>query len=392
MDLRQHLTRLIAPLDVGDEVLPGVRLTECSDELGLRWSFTWAHEGKLLGDLHVEVEPFDPERRFAARTQRLALSYRTGAKRAPVPQGLGLRLCQAVARIVTRNEASVLAELAREAAAAAASEHSGARIREVEVERLLFRAGQRQEPHYTLSPYVGCLIGCRFCYAQTRVSIARRIAGLTEAPWGSFVDARSNAPEVLRRELAEREPLPIKFCPIVSDPYHAVEKKLRLTRRCLEVIADAASVWPTLVLTRSTGVRDDLELLSSLQQPYLGVSVPTCDDEVRRHFERRGAPIDERLETLRLARKHGVRTFAIVQPLLPCSVEALADALAAAVSSVRIDVLYGVEGAAEEFSDPRYAQAADEGWQRERAGQLAELLRERGVTLWPDELPPELMP
>lgn len=385
MDLRRYLDALVAPLAPGDPLLPGVRFCGASTELGLRLSFRSAH-----GDLHVEVEPRVPGRPFAARTAQLLLSYRTGAKRAPLPPRLGVEVCEAVAQRVAVNEHEVLERLRAEARAAVARDEGGTRVREVAVDRLLHEAGRPHERHYTLSPYVGCLIGCRFCYAQSRVALTRRLAGLPLLPWGSFVDARINAPQVLAQELRRCEPRPIKFCPIVSDPYHALERKLRLTRRCLEVIGEAGPGWPTLVLTRSASILDDLDRLSRLSRAYVGVSLPTVDDAVRRHFEPRAASVSARLSVLAQARARGLSTFAIVQPLLPGSVEALAQALGEVVDSVRIDILRGVEGAGAQFEDPRYRDAADDDWQRQRAEQLAAALTERGVRLWPDELPPEL--
>src|SRR5690606_29169138 len=131
---------------------------------------------------------------------------------------------------------------------------------------------------------------------------------------------------------------------------------------CLEVLR-AASPRPVIVLTRASLLRDDAELLASMPAAYAGFSVPTIDDRVREHFEPRGAPIAERLAAMSYLRDRGVRTFAIVPPILPGSLEGLADALAERVGSARIDVLRGVEGARSEFADPRYAEAADDAWQ-----------------------------
>jgi DNA repair photolyase len=201
---------------------------------------------------------------------------------------------------------------------------------------------------------------------------------------------RTNAPDVLARELEALQPKPIKFCPVVSDPYQAVERRERLTRRCLDTIARASKPWPVLVLTRSTLILDDVDRLAALPIAFAGVSMPTIDDEVRRHFEPRAASIDERLEVLRVLRSAGVRTLAIVQPILAGPLEPLADALAKAVESVSIDVLHGVAGAEADFADPRYAMTREEAWQRDAALRLSELLGERGVVVWTTELPPPL--
>jgi DNA repair photolyase len=383
MDLRRRLMDLLLPLKPGDAILPGVRLAGSSTELGMRLRFETSEGAGLVW---VEVSPLDRAPRYAARSERLAFSYRTEGGRSAVVSGV--ELCRAVAELARSNEARVLSAVEEERPAPG---DDGTRVRSVEVEALLEQSGTRDATFYTLSPYVGCLIGCRFCYAQSKVDPMRAVLGLREAPWGSYVDVRRNAPEVLAAELARLPPRPIKFCPIVSDPYHAIEKRERLTRRCLEAIRDAKATWPTLLLTRSTGILADLDVLGTLPLVYAGVSLPTVDDEVRRHFEPRAASVPERLQVLRALRAARVRTLAMVQPLLAGSVEALADALAGAADSVSIDVLRGEIGASEDFADPRYAETREENWQRERTLELSARLEERGIPVWTSELPPDLM-
>lgn len=381
MDLRDHILRLVEPKKLGDELTPGARLTGASTELGPRLTFEVGGN-----DVHVDIEPVNPQRPSAARSGRLMFSYRSSGAH-PVDSRVGQALCRAVASVATLREDAVLNELSRAVEAARDAGDEPTRVREVHVERLLEPAGTPQKRHYTLSPYVGCLIGCRFCYAQGRVGIARELEGLPVVPWGSYVDARVNAPEVLARELDELPPAPLKFCPIVSDPYQAVEKRYELTRRCLEVIRDARAPRPVMVLTRSRLVERDAALLGSIRGAWGGVSVPTIDDAVRRHFEPRGATIEQRFEILGLLRAAGVTTFAVVQPLLPGSIAELADALAASVKSVSIEVLHGVEGAEDDFADPGFEHARESAWQMERALELEAALKDRGIAAWRGELP-----
>jgi DNA repair photolyase len=373
MDLRGRLLELLAPVQVGDQVLPGARLVGASTEAGLRLDFE-------VGGARVDVEvaPADEPGPAAVRTARLRLYY-NGAS----PQGLAL--CQAVGERVRHNEARVLDALAAQAAESVVGE---TRVREVRIDRLLEPAAAGASRYHTLSPYSGCVIGCRFCYAQAGVARVRRLAGLPAAPWGSYADVRVNAPEVLAAELEQVRPQIVKFCPLVSDPYQALESRYRLTRRCLEVLAGAAAPPAVLLLTRAQALVEDVPLLARLPRVWAGVSLPTVDDSVRAHFEPRAASVAERLAVLDRLRQAGVRTHAMVQPLLPGPVDALADALAARADSVRIDVLHGECGAQADFDG--HAEARSETWQRNRAVELAAALGARGVPLWPDELPPEL--
>lgn len=368
-DLADALLELLAPLRPGD-ALEGATLRHASTELGLRITFEDA--GELV---HVEVFPDAPGTKHVARSARLLFAYRAGGASAK----RGEALCRAVAARARVNEARVLEALAAGADAA--------RVREVEVTRALEPAGTPARPYSTLSPYVGCLIGCRFCYAQERVGIARAFGGATRAPWGSYVDARTNVAAVLARELAGAPAWPVKLCPVVSDPYHAIEARLRLTRACLEVLRDAAP-RPVLVLTRARLVERDLDVLEAMPGAWLGVSLPTIDDAVRAWFEPRAASVAERLAVLRAARARGVRTFAVVQPILPGDPTELADALAEVAGSVSLDVLRGEGDAAPLFD--AHPEAREAAWQRARLEAIHASLVARGVPVWDGELPPEL--
>ncbi|MEM7155576.1 MAG: radical SAM protein [Myxococcota bacterium] len=381
MDVHQHLRALLAPLTVGEDVLPGVKLDGTSTELGIRLRLK-AGEQRIW----IDVTPVDRTPRWAARSKLLAISYRDEGGHNVVDQKLGLAVCQRIAGIIAGNEDAVIEALREEAAAEAPVD---ARIREVFVPTALDAAGPADNPYYTINPYVGCVIGCRFCYAQTTLGLMRQMMGLVEVPWGSWVEVRANLPEVLSEELARLPPRPIKFCPIVGDAYQAVEKKHCITQRCLEAIRDSGRPWPTLILTRSTLMARDLELMATLPAPWAGVSLPTVDDEVRKHFEPRASSVPERLELLATLRKAGIKTVAVVQPLFAGPLEELADTLAEYVDGVSWDVLRGEEGAEKDFDDPRFEQTRTEDWQRDRAIAMLGMLKDRGVAVWDSDLPPQ---
>ncbi len=364
---------LLGALGPGDRLADGSRIVAIVGETGL------ALELDVDGAaLEVELVPRASARHERVLTEVFAIGYRVHDG-APAPTR-ALAACRAVADAIAPHEHAIARELA--------TPHDAPRIRELQGGRMLAPTRTGLRSFYRTSPYRGCAIGCRFCYAQSRLQPMRALLGLPQAPWGSWVDARIDAAEVLRGELATAPPLPIKFCPITSDPYQALERRLRLTRACLDELRD----WPdaVLVLTRSASVLDDVDRIAALRAPWVGVSLPTIDDEVRAHFEPRAASIAERIHVLTTMRAAGARTFAVVQPLLPCDVGALADALAATCDGVAIAVLHGEESATALFDDPRWSEARTDAWQRERASALADALRTRSVDVWRDELPPEL--
>ena len=380
MDEGTVLGTLLSPLKVGDSLFPGARLVGTSTELGLLLRV------ELDGvEIRVEVAPIEKMRARAAHTELLAFAYRTEGGRASIDSARGLRLCQEIAAIVAPNEDRVIGELRRQAAA---EDDPGARIRVVQVQRALEPAESNGRQFYTINPYVGCVVGCTFCYAQSPIGATRALMGLADHAWGSYVEVRENLSEILAEEIRVNTPGPVKFCPIIADSYQPCEKKYRVTRRCLEVLADAGSDWTPLILTRTALGLRDLDLFARLPHAGIGISLPTIDDEVRRHFEPRAASVSERLTLLREIRAAGAKTFALVQPMMEGSVVELADAIAENADGVQAGVLEGVEGAQTEFADGRYRHTQDEGWQRDRAYELAALLDERGVTYWTQDIPP----
>lgn len=367
LDLRALALDLLRPLRPGDRLASGARWLSVSAESGLRLRFDV--EGSVVD---VELSPWRPDARYAARSERIVFAYRTEGGRRAVDGRRGARLCAELAAIARGNEGALPPP---------PDLRSAPRVREVASGPLLQLAPNGD--YFSLSPYVGCLIGCRFCYAQSPLAASRQWAGLPPVPWGSYVDVRVDAPEVLARELDERGPGTLKFCPIVSDPYQAVEARYDLTGRCLDVIAERPG-WRVLVSTRSKLVLRDLDRFARLDV-QVGVSLPTADDEVRRHFEPRAASVQERVTILRSLRDAGVGTFVIVQPMLPGPLDDLVALVDAHADSVTLDVLRGLCGAAEDFADPRYAHAASPQWQQERLAALRQRVR---VPVWDGELPP----
>jgi DNA repair photolyase len=181
---------------------------------------------------------------------------------------------------------------------------------------------------YTVNPYVGCAHSCSYCYAR----FMKRFTGHQE-PWGEFVDAKINAPDLLAREIRRKTPGKV-WVSGVCDPYQPAEAEYRLTRQCIQMILE--NCWPLVVQTRSPLVLRDLDILASGEDVEVGLSVTTADDEVRRLFEPKAPPIPGRIDALEQLHRAGVRTFAMIAPLLP-GAEDLPALLTGKVDQVLID-------------------------------------------------------
>jgi DNA repair photolyase len=251
-------------------------------------------------------------------------------------------------------------------------------VREVLVERLLMREGKTQ---YYINPYVGCMIACPFCYVIDRADFSRRLEGLPQLPWGHYLDVKINAAEVLSREIQAGQRGTVRMSPILTDPYQSAERRYRITRQCLEVLLD--SDLAPVVLTRAPRILDDLELLKRFRRALVGFSIPTDDDRYRQIFEPGADPIPERFDALRALHTAGVRTFAVIQPVLPMNVERLVDNVAPFVRAVRLDRLYVAERVQHIYDQHGLSAYATVQFADTTIRQLADAFRARGVRVDP---------
>ena len=198
-------------------------------------------------------------------------------------------------------------------------------LREIYARSIL---AQSQVFDYAVNPYVGCQHGCTYCYAR----FMRRFTGHKE-PWGEFVDVKINALALLKHQMAKRPPGRV-WVSGVCDPYQPLESKYELTRKCLEILVEYG--WPITVQTKSPLVLRDIDLLRRSDKIEVGLSVTSADDGIRTLFEPGAPSIRERIAALEELHLAGVRTYAMIAPMLPGTDE-LADQLAGKVDYVLID-------------------------------------------------------
>lgn len=201
-------------------------------------------------------------------------------------------------------------------------------VREIEVKSILTKT-KIPGHDYCLNPYSGCAHGCRYCYA----GFMRRFSG-HEEHWGSYVDVKVNAVEMLRRQL--KRPKTGSVClSSVTDPYQALEEKYRLTRGCLELLKESG--LSVSILTRSPLAARDIDLFQEFRDIEVGFSIGTDDDKIRALLEPCAPTIPQRIEALRKIHDAGITTYVFIGPLLPLDAKKLAHLLKDAVDSVLID-------------------------------------------------------
>jgi DNA repair photolyase len=195
---------------------------------------------------------------------------------------------------------------------------------------------------HTLQPYVGCVFQCPYCYVQA-LPVHQYHGGM----WGTYVDVKVNAPEVLVRELASLRAAgrPVRvFMSSATDPYQGAEAKYRVTRRCLE----AFSVCPPdllVVQTRSPMIRRDFDLLRGIDGCVVSLTLETNDEGVRRTLTPHAPSVRHRVETLDAALDAGLTVQVAVSPMLPNDPEAFARLLKNRCHRVVVDTYFDGDGA-----------------------------------------------
>jgi DNA repair photolyase len=243
-------------------------------------------------------------------------------------------------------------------------------IQEIECKSILTPArGFLTGYTHTLNPYAGCAFGggCGvYCYVA-EMPVGRFGPG----PWGTWVRAKVNAPEVLRRELARlRSDVRLSvFMSSATDPYQPAEARYRITRRILEVFAEQP-IGRLVVQTRSPLVERDLELLARLPIAWLSMTVETDDDRVRQALTPICPSIQRRLLTMRRARDRGITVQAAVSPVLPHDPNRFITLLEECADRVVVDSFVAGDGA---------------GGSRTAQRPLAHRFRELGWGNWRDE-------
>ncbi len=198
-------------------------------------------------------------------------------------------------------------------------------IREVQSKTILSVSKIRD---YVVNPYIGCQHACSYCYAR----FMKRFTGHTE-PWGEFVDVKINAAGLLQKEILKKK-MGETWVSGVCDPYQPQEAKYGLTRKCLAILAEHR--WPVTVQTRSPLVLRDLDIFKAAPTFEVGFSITTADDSIRRLFEPRAPTINDRISALDTLHRAGVKTYAMIAPLLP-GAEGLAALLQGKVDHILID-------------------------------------------------------
>lgn len=164
----------------------------------------------------------------------------------------------------------------------------------------------------SINPYRGCEHGCVYCYARPMHEYLGFSAGLD---FETQILVKQDAPEILRKELSSRNWRPqIIGLSGATDPYQPAERRLGLTRRCLEVLLDYRN--PVCIISKNHMVTRDLDILKSLAEFHcirVAISITTLQDDLCRVMEPRTSGLD----TVRELSDAGIPTSILMAPVIP---------------------------------------------------------------------------
>jgi DNA repair photolyase len=168
----------------------------------------------------------------------------------------------------------------------------------------------------SINPYRGCEHGCIYCYARPYHEYLGFSAGLD---FETKIVVKEDAPDLLRQELVSPKWKPqILGISGVTDCYQPIERKLQLTRRCLEVLAEFRN--PVMIVTKNQLVTRDIDLLKQLADVdavSVCLSITTLDAELARVMEPRTSTPDNRLEAIQQLAEAKVPVGVMTAPVIP---------------------------------------------------------------------------
>jgi len=168
----------------------------------------------------------------------------------------------------------------------------------------------------SVNPYRGCEHGCIYCFARPTHEYLGFSSGLD---FETKIMVKENLPELLRKELSAKKWKPQTIVMSgVTDCYQPVERKLKLTRRCLEVLAEFRN--PVAIITKNFLVTRDVDLYAELAKhnaARINISITTLDEKLTPKLEPRASLPKHRLAAVKILSDAGVFVNVLVAPVIP---------------------------------------------------------------------------
>ena len=163
---------------------------------------------------------------------------------------------------------------------------------------------------YQVDTYIGCEHYCYYCYALLQA----------ETDWSKEILIYNDIVDQLSKELDKIQPQTV-YMGYHSDPYQPCEAEYRQTRKVLELFLKKG--FSASILTKSDLVVRDIEILKEMNDAAISVSVAFNDNQTRRLFEANTIDTEKRIEALNNLKEAGIRTGALLCPIIPFITDAI---------------------------------------------------------------------
>ncbi len=185
---------------------------------------------------------------------------------------------------------------------------------------------------FTLNPYVGCEHSCRYCYS---VYISRWRRRKIEE-WGSWVEVKLNAGEILKKEVRKYKKGHI-FISTVCDAYQPIEELYQITRDCLSLLIETD--FSLFLLTKSARVARDIDLLVKHPNVKVCFSITMLNDEIAKVFEPYASSPSQRIQAGLKLKEKEIETGILINPILPFFTERELENLVSQAEKLGFDFL-----------------------------------------------------
>ena len=225
----------------------------------------------------------------------------------------------------------------------------------------------------SVNPYRGCEHGCVYCYARPSHEYLGLSAGLD---FETRIFVKHDAPELLRKELAAPgwQPQMVALSG-VTDPYQPVERKLEITRRCLQVFSEFRN--PVGIITKNDLVTRDIDILTELSHysaAGVRISITSLDKKLADRMEPRASRPAQRLRAVEVLASAGIRVGVMVAPVVPGLndheisdiLRASSDAGASSAGYIILRLPHGVKDLFADWLDAHYPNRKDKVLNRVR--------------------------
>lgn len=165
------------------------------------------------------------------------------------------------------------------------------------------------EADFVINPYIGCMHGCKYCYAR----FIKRFTGHRES-WGEFVDVKTNSEDLIPDKL-DKYKGKIIVIGSVTDPYQKQEENFEITRKILNKIKNIDA--EINILTKSDLILRDIAILKEFKNLKVAISLASLDENIIKNFENNSISPKRRIKATKNISENNIYTILFISPILP---------------------------------------------------------------------------